>query len=189
MTDKSNYSQNVDMWKSRYIKNKLTYANSIWEEIGKHPLDVLLQELGTIHIVSTKEQRSEIKGIFQRKPQSIWQSFLDRRPDQTWQLVLFIRRIVKMLTSNNQTELVQIGSAIADITVGLDDFRDILISLAILKFGAERVGIDTAILIDQAISNYSVELGKLLQNLKSWPEETINSSIRDFGPKDWAQRL
>lgn len=189
MNTKSDYAKIIDSWMSRYIREKSTYGNLVWENIGNHPQDILLSELGKMFVDANQEQRNEIKEIFRRKHKLTWQSFLKGRPVPTWQSVLFIRRVAKMLESKDQVYLLQIGLAIADIVAGLEDFRDILSSLAILKYGAERVGIDMTSLIEKSIPDYSVELTKFLKNVQSWSKRDIDFSVKKFGPADWAQEL
>ena len=162
-------------WTNRYNYNKLSYIEkSIWESIGTHPQDILFLELGEIYINSDLTLKTKISTLFVK-------------PEKIYQLIIFIRRIAKMIDSNSQTSFVKIGFAIADIVSEKDDFRDVLTSLAILKYGAEKVGINTTEFIESTIPNYSTKLGKLFQNLMRWSEEDINLAIKWFGPADWVQ--
>ncbi|MBI5932164.1 MAG: hypothetical protein HY867_00540 [Chloroflexi bacterium] len=173
MTTTSDQTSSFETWNSQFLANKIEYGNSIWENIGKHPQDILFLDLGEIYITASSELRMKIKGLF------------EKRPEQTWQLVLFIRRIAKMINFDTQTKLVKIGLAIADIVMENEDYRDISISVAILKYGSEKVGINVTELIENEISNYSAELSTLLNNLMKWSKNDMKLSLLWFGPPEW----
>lgn len=164
-------------WTNRYNHNKLGYIEkSIWESIGTHPQDVLFLELGEMYINADLRLKTKIRNLFDK-------------PEKIFQLTLFIRRIAKMIDSNSHTSFVKIGFAIADIVSGKDDLRDVLTSLAILKYGAEKAGINVREVIEYESMNYTTELNSLIQNLMKWSEIDINLSIKWFGPADWIQTL
>ncbi len=164
--------QSFESWKTRYRQNSLIYGNSIWENIGTHQLDILFLALGKMFIEANPEQRIEIKNVFNTY-------------EQTWQLVIFIRRLGKLINLTKQEELVEIGLAIAEVTVERNDYRDIMASLGILKYGAEKVRIDTKKPFEEASVNYSKELGELIYGVIHWSKNDVSSILYHFGPKKW----
>ena len=176
MNTPSNAKTKLKEWILKFKRNKLVYGVgvAIWEDIRTHPQDEFFLELGEIYLEANQDLKTDIKKLF-------------KKPDEIWQLTLFIRRVAKMIHSDAQTDLAKIGIAIADIVAGKEDFRDVLISLAILRYRADLVGILTMELINEAELNCSAELRKLLQNFKNWSWNDIEWSIKQFGPSDWAQ--
>jgi hypothetical protein len=165
------------IWKKYFLSNKKQYGDQLWEDMIDHPLDILLMKLAELHQEADESQRLVIENFFERKPE--W----------TWQLVLFIRRTAKLLNLSNKDKMVNAGLSIANLVSKIDDFRDIIVSLVILKFAAEKSDMDIKPLLETEMINANEIFRNILASTLNHNHSSVVWTIKNFGPTEWAKDL
>jgi len=160
-------------WKQSYKKSKRRYGQNTWADIDDHPLDILLMELAELYANASPKQKSIINKDFKR------------RKSWLWELILFIRRLGKIIFLQPETSLLEIGFGLAEIAILFPDWRDLITSLMIMKIGAEKTGISTSSLFARNIQLASGELKPVLLNVQNHPQESVDGILKIFGPPDW----
>lgn len=105
-----------------------------------------LTTLAELYLESSPEQRRELRHS------------LEVGDESRWELIAYVRRIAKLINSENDTRWLRCGLAIASLENGGFDFRDLIVSLDILRHAAERAGIDTTPYFHEAIEMSSPEI-------------------------------
>jgi hypothetical protein len=162
-------------WENDYYKNKELYSNLIWEKIGQHPLDILFIQLANIYANANQNQRSEIEN-----------SFVNQH-DKIWKLVIFIRRLGKIIATLRDEKLIKVGVSIGAIINNKYDFRDINISFTLLKYGIDKAGI-TLSLYEEA-GKYSASLQETIEGIQGYSDDDFTYVVKLFGPKEWIEEL
>jgi len=156
-----------------------------WKDIGTHPADLRFTALAQFYLQCDSKQRQLIRDHF--KGQN----------DLLWAMTFYVRRVAKLIKSKDDTQWLRLGLAAAAIQDGRADFRDLVMSLTVLRYGAKRVGIDPYPFVEAAIeiagqpshdayqwSGYDVFRNIVTTKERETPEGTADL-IRRFGPEDW----
>lgn len=171
--ENTQFNQQWKKWKQAYKKSKKRYDQNTWTDIGDHPLDILLAELAELYANASPKGKITIQNEFRRK--KAW----------LWELVLFIRRLGKMIHVQEKTSLVDVGLRLAEIAILFPDRRDLITSLLIMRIGAEMVGIPISIAFARSIQSSSSDLHSVLENVQNHPLESVDGILQIFGPPDW----
>jgi len=139
-----------------------------WDNIGTNPLDVAFTELSELYLEADTTQREY---IFE-------QAALEKLPYNLW---YFIRRVAKHIQSQGDTKWLEIGLAASLIDGARADFRDLIISLVLLRFTAEIYEIDIVPFFDNAIQNSDEKLKPILENARDHSEPDVHSIVQSFG--------
>lgn len=176
---KSDIEKTIRRWKLKRFFSFAKYNDRVhlWEKIGKHPLDKLYIELTQIYLEAKPDERRVIENAV-TKNRSIQR-----------QLLIFVRRLAKLIKSKNQLDIVRYGLIGAAIEDKHYDSRDTIISLVILKYAADKVGIDTSALIDEISPIAPPNMSDIYENVKTHPHSSVLHTIKTFGPHDWADRI
>jgi len=164
-------------WKNDFLSNRKQYDNQVWANLIEHPLDISFIGLAELYQASGEGQRLVIENFFERKPE--W----------TWQLVIFIRRTAKLLNPSNNNKMINAGLSIANLVSKKDDFRDIIVSLIILRFAAEKSGLDIKPSLEKAMINANDVLRNILTSTLNHDHSSVVWTIKNFGPTEWAEEL
>jgi hypothetical protein len=164
-------------WQNDFLFNKKQYGNQVWEALIENPLDILFMELAELYKAADEGQRLIIEKFFERKPE--W----------TWQLVLFIRRTAKLLNLSNKDKMVNAGWSIANLVSKKDDFRDIIVSLVILKYAADKSDIDIRPSLETAMINANEVFKNILTSTLNHNHSSVVWTVKNFGPTEWANEL
>jgi hypothetical protein len=143
-------------------------AGETWDNVGTNPLDVALTELSELYLEADTTQREY---IFE-------QAAIAKLPYNLW---YFIRRVAKHIQSQEDTKWLEIGLAASRIDGARADFRDLIISLVLLRFTAEIHEIDTKLFFDNAIQNSDDKLKPILLNARDHSEPDVHSIVQTFG--------
>jgi hypothetical protein len=180
MTISSTMSE-FNNWKRKYNKSNYFYKN-IWNEVGHHQLDNLFFELASIYDRSSPSEREFIEKFFVVKPYPFVQA---KKLKRLLQLVYFVRRISVLIHSSEQSNLVRTGLIVALIEGGKYDFRDTIVSLLILRYAAERNGVDFLGLLDRVIPLARPESRDVFLNVKNHSDTNMLLTVRRHGPPEW----
>lgn len=102
-------------------------------------------------------------------------------------------RAARLIEVTNDPRWLRRGLVAACIEDGRYDFRDLIASLSILRFGAERAGIEIEPFFREALEISSLQspsreawpLRKILLDVNSYPKSTLRHFVRVFGPPEW----
>jgi len=177
MMNEHDFQIKFQSWQNDFLSNKKQYSNQVWEDLIENPLDILFMELAELYEVADAGQRLIIEKFFERKPE--W----------TWQLVLFIRRTAKLLDLSNKDRMINVGLAIADLVSKKDDFRDIIVSLVILKYAAEKSDIDIKPSLETALINANEVFRNILTSTLNHNHSSTVWTIKNFGPPEWSNEF
>ena len=120
--------------------HKFKTIDEVWSNVGTNLLDIALIELTSLYLESESAQREFIFNHFAN----------DELLNDLW---YFVRRIGKQIPSKDDGKYLELGIAASLIDGGRADFRDLIVSLMLLRFAAELQGIDTKPFFDGAIQN------------------------------------
>lgn len=148
-----------------------------WAEVGALNLDKRLAELADLYLETGPEKRADIRAFFEGNQACL---------DEMW---LFVRRVAKLLEFESDPKWVRRALAVAEIEGGRVDYRDSIVSLVLLRYGAERVGIDPRPLFDTALLSSPSDFTELLTNARDHASADVQSTVQAFGPCDWSDGL
>jgi hypothetical protein len=165
-------------WQALPGEGDPAYHKEIWTNVGTSPLDTRLTDIVELYEEADSQQQHTIKNYF------------EKQYDRLWELTLYIRRVGKLIKSDKDSKWLHRGITAALIEGGRGDFRDLIVSLVILRYAAGRLGIDAIPYFDNAINLAdSQELIDILKNARDHAQSDILFSVRTFGPKEWAKEL
>lgn len=143
-------------------------AGETWDNVGSNPLDLAFTELSELYLEADSSQR---KYVYE-------QAAIAKFPHNLW---YFIRRVAKHIQSQGDTKWLEIGLAASLIDGARADFRDLIVSLVLLRFTAEIHEIDTKPFFDNTIQNSDDKLKPILQNARDHSEPDIHYTVQTFG--------
>lgn len=149
-------------------------SRSLWTKAGQRPIDLQLAEVGRLYWESNPRQRQRIVDAV---------GAVD-----SWCLIAFIRRIAVIVEAEADARRVRAGLAIALIENARNDFRDLIVSLVILRHGAERGGIKCRPLFDEAIAMAAGAVRDCLINARDHSAKDVLITVREFGPPEWSDQ-
>lgn len=149
----------------------------VWDDINNHPFDLALDQLAQIYIGASLEERKAIE------------EFVKRRPKLSWALVLYVRRVALRIQHKKENILAYCALELALLASKSDDIRDIVISLMLLKAGAERIGLDLKPLYDSIDPSHLTNSKSIFYKTENQPHDSIIYAIRNFGPPEWERPI
>lgn len=143
-------------------------ASDIWGNAGSRELDNILALISDYYIqysASRDEIRDEIKQL-----------------SSTWPLIIFVRRISQLIKSVNDTVWFNRGLATASMVNANCDYRDLIVSLVLLRDSADRAGIQTTPAFNVALRWSTDQMHGILSNARDHSVSAICSTVAAFGP-------
>ncbi len=142
-------------------------TSSIWENPGSRELDDVLTPIADYYI-QHPHVRDEIRDEV-------------LRVSSTWPLVLFVRRISQLLESEQGADWLNRGLATASMIDANCDYRDLIVSLVLLRDAGDRAGLGTSQAFDAALTWSTEKMHGILRNARDHSESTIRSTVSAFG--------
>ncbi len=142
-------------------------SNDIWQHVGKNPLDIQLTKLTELFLEANKRQRKKLIHLFD--------------DNNTWHLIIYIRRISLLIKSNYDVKWLRYGLAIALIENAQYDFRELIISLIILRYATEKNNIKTISYFEEFIKLANNNLKDIFINVRGHSKEDIILTVKEFG--------
>ena len=142
--------------------------SDIWGAAGKRGLDLAVEPIADLYVNnpdSREEIRREIKRISTR-----------------WPLVLYVRRVSVLINNDDDQHLFNRGLAVASMINRGCDYRDLIVSLVILRSAADRAGLDSIASFDAALKWSSPALHDVFRNVQNHSKSAIESTLASFGP-------
>lgn len=146
--------------------------DDIWKNIGLNPLDSLFTNLAELYLESSENQRQvlfEYCGSQTKYLENAW---------------YFIRRIAMLIKGQENQKWLEIGIAISLMDGGRADFRDLIVSLVLLRFMAEKQGINTRPLFDIYIHSTEGSIRGILENVRDYSKSSVKLTVDTFGNPD-----
>jgi hypothetical protein len=143
---------------------------NIWDYAGKRELDESVAVVADYYI-QYKSERATIREEL-------------REFESLWSLVLFVRRAgVRIKTdAGSREDWFNRGLATASMIDANCDYRDLIVSLVVLRSFAIDAGLDTDQAFDRAIDWSTERMHGILTNARNHDRESINQTVAAFGP-------
>ena len=135
--------------------------DDIWSNIGTNRLDIAFTELSELYFEADDVQW---KYIFDRAGS-------DGVPYNLW---YFVRRVGKLIRTKEDDKWLRIGITAALIDGGRGDFRDLTLSLTLLRSDAEKQGIDPKPYFAEPIQNADEKMKSILINVQDEKKQLWN---------------
>jgi hypothetical protein len=147
----------------------------MWDKLGECDLDRRLARLADIYLSASTTTRKQLRDYFNDKGAEL---------DEMW---LYTRRMAKVIKTDQDVAIVRRALAIAAIEGGRRDYRDTIVSLVLLRYGAEQAGIRIDPLFREIQSEefMAPENRSYFENARTHSPSAIASTIRAFGPEEW----
>jgi len=149
-----------------------------WRDVGASPMDARLAAFSELYADADPDQRQILRNFFDG--------------EQLRGLAHFVARAGRLLETTGDPRWLRRGVAAACIEGGRYDFRDLIASLSILRYGAQRAGIDIEPFFQEALEmspparpTEAPELQGVLLAVKSYPKRRLRYFVREFGPPEW----
>ena len=97
-----------------------------------------------------------------------------------WGLILFVRRVGILVDAD--TKWLSRGLAIASIVDANCDYRDLIVSLVVLRSLAMDAGLETDAAFDIALGWSTERMHGILMNVRNHDLSDIQSTVATFGP-------
>ncbi len=152
---------------------KFSSYKDVWSNIGTSSLDQAFIELSSLYLEADDNQKAILVRYCGKKPviiESLWQ---------------FIRRVGYFINTDEDKRWFEIGLAAAMLDACRFDFRDTVISLVLLRFIAERRGIETKTIFDKFIEISEGHTREALKNARDHSEADILYTLRNCGSSEW----
>lgn len=156
--------------------------NRQWRDIGASPMDARLAAFSELYADADLDQRKIIRDFF--------------KDEELRELEVFVARSARLIETTGDAHWLRRGFAAACIEGGRYDFRDLISSLSILRYGAERAGIEVEPFFHEAVamslpstSTKALSLQEILLTVKSYPKQTLRDLVREFGPPEWKDEV
>jgi hypothetical protein len=149
--------------------------DEIWKNIGSNPSDKLFTEIAEFYLESNDSQKQTLYdhlGIRNEYLENAW---------------YFIRRIATLINNQKDNRWLEIGIASALMDGGRADFRDLIVSLVLLRFMAEKRGIDTQSVFDKFVQFADGITKDILMNVRDHSESSVKFNVNTFGHPDWKE--
>ncbi|MEM7356461.1 MAG: hypothetical protein AAF657_36940 [Acidobacteriota bacterium] len=151
-----------------------------WSWIGSSPMDARLAAFSDLYLEAQAEQRQFLQISFTE--------------DELDKLLHFIARAGLLVEASGDSQWLKRGLAAACIEGSHCEIRETLGSLSLLRFGAERAGIDTGPFFLEAVRMLSPSKPRssteeLILQVMDYPEEDITGIVRMIGPPTWQDEL
>jgi hypothetical protein len=141
---------------------------NIWADPGTRDLDAAIDVLADYYIdfPSARDTiRSELSEI-----------------GSLWSLVLFVRRVGLLLRTAEGEQWLNRGLAVASMVDANCDYRDLIVSLVILRSLAMDAGMNTDSSFDAAIDWSTDRMHGILTNARNHAASDIRITLASFGP-------
>jgi len=147
--------------------------SDFWESIGTLPPDKSFTKLAELYLESDGSQRQVLYKFCGQKPAIL---------ENLWR---FIRRIGTLIQSKDDKGWLEVGLASALLDGGRADSRDLIASLAVLRFIAERREIDIYSVLDTFIQSAAGNIKNILEDVRDCPETNLHLTVQAFAHPEW----
>lgn len=170
--NESSFTARIAIIQDKLQKAKGSYDfrtnEETWENIGTNPLDIAFTDLSELYLEADDIRK---KLIFEY-------AGTDGLPNDLW---YFVRRVGQQIHLASDVKWLEVGIAAALIDGARGDFRDLIVSLTLLRFSAESHGIDVRPFFDTAIRSADEKMKSILTNVRDDKESSVRYVVQTFG--------
>lgn len=170
--DKTSFTTRFANIQEKIRKAKGNYefksVEETWGNIGTNPLDIAFTDLAELYLEADDIHKKQI----------IDYAGYDL-PNDLW---YFVRRVGLHIQSTSDIKWLEIGIAAALIDGARGDFRDLIVSLTLLRSSAESHGIDITPFFNAAIENANERMKSILTNARDDKPSNIQWVVQKFSP-------
>lgn len=141
---------------------------NVWADPGLRDLDVAIKVVAD-HYVYFPSARDAIRSDL-------------REAGSLWSLVLFVRRAGLLLMTAECGQWLDRGLAVASMVDAKCDFRDLIVSLVILRSLAMDAGMNTDVAFDAATTWSTDRMRGILLNARNHAASDVRLTLASFGP-------
>src|SRR5262245_32999418 len=123
--EQEQFESRFNHWRSLPGEGDQAYHKEVWANIGTSPLDARITEISELYEEADSQQREVIKNYF------------DGKDDRVWELILYVRRVAVLISSDQDSKWLRLGITAALIEDARLDYRDLIVSLLLLRYAAE----------------------------------------------------
>jgi hypothetical protein len=159
--------------KARNIAYNFIEERDIWEYIGRLPLDKSFTRLARLYLAADDSQKNTLYSYYGGQRVLL---------ENSW---CFVRRLGRLIHSQDDLKWLEVALASAMLDGARGEFRDLIDSLVVVRFIAERCDIDIKSAFDPFIQSASEEMKGLLENVRDHPEASVHFTVQTCGPPEW----
>ena len=93
----------------------------------------------------------------------------------------FVRRVGQHIDLVSDVKWLEVGIAAALIDGARGDFRDLIVSLTLLRFSAESQGIDIRSFFDTFVQNADEKMQSIFTNVRDDKKSSVRYVVQMFG--------
>ncbi|NQT12703.1 MAG: hypothetical protein HQ582_08140 [Planctomycetes bacterium] len=142
--------------------------SDFWDSAGTTRLDEEFALLADLYLESSTTQQESIRAAV--------------APKAEWNLVAYVRRLSIILFAEPDPTWIRRGLAIACIENGRFDFRDLIVSLVILRSAAEQMHVDPLPYFGDALLHCDEPVVHIIEDARDHREKDVRDILREFGP-------
>lgn len=140
----------------------------LWRPLFGTPFDRLMTDVTLLYLEADGTQRKE---LLER---------LAKHRDWTYDATYFMGRVTARIRTAEDAIWVKASLAAARVLDGRADFRDIILSLVLVRHVAEQRGIDVQAIIDAEIESDEDPLRDILLNVRNHSPRDVMSTLQFF---------
>ena len=142
----------------------------MWQNVGEIELDRQLSEAADLYLAVDAGQRGQMR---------------ESVGGETWDLVVYVRRLAVLVLRNREgaSQWLRRGLAIAALENARFDDRDFIVSLVILRWAADKVGLVTRNYFLEAEELFQPDALSSLRNARDYQDP--GSILISSGPPGW----
>lgn len=148
-------------------------AISTWDMLGKCDTDLRLDALADLYLTADIQSRKEIRDAFSGQREEL---------ESMW---MYVRRAAARMADEDSALLLRRGLAVAAIEGGRIDYRDTIVSLVLLRYGAELQKIDIQPYFSQIQEWVASETRPLFENARTHKQSDVLYTVKSSGPPEW----
>lgn len=141
-----------------------------WGSIGDNELDDQLTLLADMFASASDADRATIRSSV--------------HPNALWNLIAYVRRMALPVLRERDAKWLERGLFVAAIEDGRFDFRDLIVSLVILRAASEQIGLDCHSYFNYIIEHCSLSSVGTFANARDHSPSNVSDLLQSFGPPE-----
>lgn len=172
--DDAEFTAAFEQWVAMLTEHPAHYDwLTLWEEAGTSLPDKSIGAIVDLYSQGNQEQKNRIG------------CYIDKRSDIQYDIPGFMMRTARLIKSPSDGPLLSLGLLACEMVGHHPDYRDLYIALTMLRYGAERVGIDPKPFFAESARTADSYLKPFLTYVLNYTDYNVRYSVRVSGPPEW----
>jgi hypothetical protein len=151
--------------------DSLSYNDAgFWTSVGATELDQQLTRLADLFVHTPENQRPRVRDAVHAR--------------SLWNLVSYVRRTSLLILTSRDAIWLRRALAIAAIEDSRYDYRDLIVSLVIVRAASEQVGLDPIPLFDWCLDTLKPTSRDTFTNARDHADSDVCDILKHFGPPE-----